>query len=233
MKSNRLISICGYRNSGKDVSAEMLQYLLNAPTFLHSYKLYTKLKSWFKNGDYQITSFAKPLKRTLAAMLNIPIEYFEDRNFKENYYIKFPEAKITPNPNKELILSDNKFSKLIAKQDFSFLTENYITIRQLLQVFGTEIAQTFFGKYIWVYLTLNNIKPTIISDLRFKTEMQAIKNSGGIVIYINNPKCKPGNHASERQIEEMYNSKEFDYIINNNGTLKDLFNSLKNICKSM
>lgn len=162
-------------------------------------------------------------------MLDIPVESFEDRNFKENYYIKFPEAKITSNPYKELVLSDNKFSKLIAKQDFSFLTENYITIRQLLQVFGTEIAQTFFGKYIWIHLTLNNNKPTIISDLRFKTELRAVKNSGGIVIYINNPNCKPGNHASEKQIEEMYNCGEFDYIIDNNETLEDLFNRLKDL----
>ena len=96
-------------------------------------------------GKYTITSFAHPLKRTLAALLNISIDKFEDRNFKERTYIYFPLLYLTTTPESDKILSDNKFSKAIAIKDFSFLQTYYITIRQLLQCFGTEIMRGYFG----------------------------------------------------------------------------------------
>jgi uridine kinase len=37
MKKSNIIAIAGFKNSGKDTSAEMLRYLLNSPKFLHKY----------------------------------------------------------------------------------------------------------------------------------------------------------------------------------------------------
>ena len=70
----------------------------------------------------------------------------------------------------------------------------------------------------------------IISDLRFKVEAEAIHNNKGKIIYINRDTCIPGNHASEKEIIELKERNVFDYIINNNGTLKDLFNNINKIC---
>lgn len=71
----------------------------------------------------------------------------------------------------------------------------------------------------------------IISDLRFKTELIAVLEEGGLVLYIDRNICKPGNHASERETQEMLKSKLFSEIIYNNGSLKELFYSLKNFVK--
>ena len=143
-KNLSLIAIGGLKNSGKNEASKMLQYCLNAPKFLRNfwcYKHFSKIIS----GKYTITSFAHPLKRTLAALLNIPINKFENRSFKEHTYIYFPSLCLTTTPDLGKILSDNKFSKAIAAKDFSFLQTHYITIRQLLQCFGTEIMRGYFG----------------------------------------------------------------------------------------
>ena len=66
--------------------------------------------------------------------------------------------------------------------------------------------------------------------MRFKVEANAIHDNGGKIIYINRNLCIPGNHASEREIIELKKEDIFDYTINNNGTLKDLFNNINKIC---
>ncbi len=229
MISHNLIAIAGYKNSGKDTAANMLQYLLNSPKIFHSYRCYKLFKPFFKKGKYEITSFAYPLKRTLAALLNVPIEKFNDRNFKENYYIYFPTFTITNFPEFDKVLNDSRFSRLVNNKDLSFLKTHYITIRQLLQVFGTECMRNIFGDKLWILSTLKNT-PIIISDLRFKIEAQIVKEHDGKIIYISRDIAKPGNHASEKEIAEMAKTEGYyDVIINNNTTLEDLFNQLKAI----
>ena len=192
MKLPSLIAIAGFKNAGKDTAASMLQYLLNTPKVLHTYKLYRILHRFCKHRKYKITSFAYPLKKTLAALLDIDINKFEDRSFKENYYIYFPT-------------------------------------RQLLQVFGTECMRSTFGDKIWILTTLKNPTNKIISDLRFKTEWQAIQVLNGASIYIYRSIARPGNHASEKELEELFCNRQFDYCIDNNGSLEDLFYSLKEL----
>ena len=121
MKLPSLIAIAGFKNAGKDTAASMLQYLLNTPEVLHTYKLYRILHRFCKHRKYKITSFAYPLKKTLAALLDIDIKKFEDRSFKENYYIYFPTLEITSKPNKELVISDGKFSRCVANKHIILL----------------------------------------------------------------------------------------------------------------
>lgn len=44
-------------------------------------------------------------------------------------------------------LSDSKFNRLVKTLDPS-LIEGYLSIRQLMQYFGTEVMQTHFGRKI-------------------------------------------------------------------------------------
>lgn len=225
-----LISIGGYKNCGKDTVAEMLQYLLNTPKFLHKYKYYKLFRKCFKQ-KYTVVSFASRLKETLSTMLEIPVKQFNNRDFKENCYIYFPTLELTRTPPENKILSDNKFVKYLQRNDYSFIQEYYITIRQLMQYFGTEVCQTYFGKKIWILLTLKSDK-SIISDLRFKTEYSEIKAKHGYTIYVNRPGILPGNHASEKEVQELFLNKAFDYTIINNGSIEDLFNECKTLLQS-
>lgn len=229
LRDNNLIAIGGLRNSGKDTATKMLQYLLNSPKWLHSYFFYQTFNTLFKKGKFKVTSFAHPLKKTLAALLDVPIERFEDRSFKEDVYIYFPTMDLYASVWPSLKITDSKFNKCLQEKDFSFLESKAITIRQLLQLFGTQVMRDTFGNQIWILLTLKNVRKTIISDLRFKVEAEAVKEKSGKLIYIKRDLCKPGNHASEQEVLDLYNDNAFDYVIENNKSLKDLFNNLKSI----
>lgn len=80
-------------------------------------------------------------------MLNVSVDKFENRDFKENFYVNFDTLNVSHKVviQKDYILSDSKFSKLI-KNPTSKITDKYVlSIRQLLQYFGTEVMRNFFG----------------------------------------------------------------------------------------
>ena len=86
----------------------------------------------------------------------------------------------------------------------------------------------FFGDKLWIYATLNtNEKSIIISDQRFIIEYETVKNKNGVTIHITRSQEGTSNHSSESQLVELYKKHHFQYHINNNGSLEDLFNECK------
>lgn len=83
MLNKNIYAICGLKRSGKDESAKMLQFCLNSPRIFHHYWIY-KHFNVFAEGKYKICRFADTLKQMLAVLLNVEVERFEDRDFKEN-----------------------------------------------------------------------------------------------------------------------------------------------------
>ena len=64
------------------------------------------------------------------------------------------------------------------------------TIRDVMQILGTNLLREGFNSNIHVATTLGSIKENekiIITDVRFPNEAQAIKNKGGILIRVNRP----------------------------------------------
>ena len=223
--NKKLISVSGVRGSGKDSVSSMLQYCLSVPKTFRQYWFYKHFRKWIK-PKYKRLAFADPLKKMLSDLLNIRLNLFYDREFKENCVVNMRTLQTTWRGEK---LQDSKFNKLVKQLDLSLLESN-LTIRQLLQYFGTEIAQRYFGKRVWINSTLQNRSEyKIISDLRFIEEYNAIKEKRGIVIYINRPGYEFGQHASEREMKELLEQNKYDYIIDNCGTQKDLFNQVKSI----
>lgn len=216
-------AVAGLKNSGKNTAAEMLTYCLNTPRFLHKYYFYKVFKHI--KGKYKLISFAKPMKEMLAVLLNVPVSRFEDRVFKDNTYIYFPELKLEKNPLLEQKLSPNTFNRLLAVNDYTFLKSKYITIRQLMQCFATDIMRNIFGDKLWILSTLKR-KYLVISDLRFKIEAEEIHKQNGKILYINRNSCTPDNHASEQEVLSLYENNTFDYVIDNNKSKKDLFDSI-------
>lgn len=219
----------GLKNVGKDTSAEMLKYLLNTPSFLHFYWIYKNFSFLGNFGKWKVTSFAKPLKEVLAIILGVPVEKFEDRDFKENYCVDFNTSKIYKCTDDNVkLLSDKNLSKLIESDNYYIIKTYNLTIRQCLQYIGTQICREFISDKIWINASLKG-KNLIFSDLRFKKEFEELDYHNSFRILIERPGCIPGNHASERQIMELKAEREFEGYINNNGTLKDLFNKLKKL----
>ncbi len=219
---NNIIVISGLKNSGKDTVADMLQYCLSVPEPFRKYWMYRHYRYAF-NSTYEKVAFADSLKDTLSVLFGIPVEKFYERDFKEHFYIKGLE--ITDSPDN--VLDESNFIEMLSKKDFSFLKTHFITIRQLLQCFGTEIVRGLFGDAFWAERAMKHtFDKMIITDLRFKVELEAVRKRNGLVLYIDNPNCTPEQHASESEVLEMKNNHDFDFIIENNGTLEDLFNKI-------
>lgn len=229
LKDSNIISFGGFRNTGKDTSASMLQFMLNTPSIFHYYWIFKHFNFLGKFGKWKVTSFAKPLKEVLSIILGIPIEKFEDRDFKENYCVDLNTLKIEKvNPVTTPLMSDKFFSKVAKELDVNTIKRHCITIRQMLQYVGTECLRRLVSEDIWINATLkkNNI---IISDLRFRREFEALDNHKSFRILIERPGCNPGNHPSEKEILELKANRNFEGYINNNGTLKDLFYKIKKL----
>ena len=211
----------------------MLQYLLSVPSFLRFYWIFKLLKD-FIPPKWEKVSFADTLKASLGVMLDIPVYKFEDRNFKENYYIYFPTLEITNNPPVDKTISDKKFVRLLQNKDWEEIRSYYLTIRQVLQMWGTEIVRYTFGDRFWILRTLKGDDKFIISDLRFITEFNDVKNRNGLVYYIDR-NMVPGSHPSEQEVLALLEMNKYDGVIDNTGSLKDLFYNIKNniLCQLM
>ena len=86
----------------------------------------------------------------------------------------------------------------------------------------------FFGDKLWIFTTLNNVDNVIIADQRFFTENHILRTTqNAITLHILRDCASGGLHSSEKEHDDLYNQHCYDHIIDNNGTLKDLFNTLK------
>lgn len=73
----------------------------------------------------------------------------------------------------------------------------------------------------------------MITDQRFIIENQSVQElDHNTIIHIIRPGTESSNHASEKELVKLFQKKQYDYIINNDGTLEDLFNKCKEIVYS-
>lgn len=110
--------------------------------------------------------------------------------------------------------------------------------RKFLQFIGTEWARSI-NPNVWIDLLINKTNKDnsniYCSDVRFINEFQSLKNNGWILVKINRnidslneiKRIDNGNinHISETELDN-FDDHNWDYIIENNGTIKDLYNNL-------
>lgn len=131
-----------------------------------------------------------------------------------------------------------------------------LTPRWVLQQWGTEVCRKGFHEDIWVASVENKLRTTtdniVITDCRFVNEVSAIKRAGGIVMRtnrgsdpdwvefadtLNNTQDEAVKIHCREQLEKFnvhaseYSSVglEYDYHIDNNGTIDDLHKQIKSI----
>ena len=129
----------------------------------------------------------------------------------------------------------------------------HLTPRWVLQYWGTEVCRQGFHDDIWIAALENRLRQrtghTVISDVRFPNEVAAIRNAGGRIVWIRrgtDPEwcttligmrqnstlgiCTDymrqfGVHASEW----AWVGTQFDADVDNNGTVEQLYEQLKNL----
>lgn len=131
-----------------------------------------------------------------------------------------------------------------------------LTPRWVLQHWGTEVCRNNFHTDIWVASVENKLRSSkdniVITDCRFKNEVEAIKNVGGITMRVERgPKPEWYEYAIAVQkgpkhigwamgldkLEKMnihaseYSSVglQYDYYIDNNASIDDLHKKVKSI----
>ena len=209
-----IIGICGFIGSGKDTIAD---YLVNF------------------NG-FRRESFANSLKDAVSYVFNWDRTMLEGRT---------KEAR--------------EWREQVDPWWAERLNMPHLTPRWILQYWGTEVCRKAFHDDIWIASLENKLRNSkddiVISDCRFPNEIKSIKDAGGIVIRvvrgeepewykdaadmnagdrcINYALAKSriqnlGIHASET----AWVGTKFDAILDNNGTIDDLFQQIKVLVKN-
>ena len=112
-------------------------------------------------------------------------------------------------------------------------TINWIgkTVRELLQGIGQGLRDAIDFD-IWVKILFANTEGWsnyIIADVRYPNEVYAIKKRNGVLIRIDRKGAGAGNHSSETALDDY---KEWDVHIENNGSIEDLFETMKIFIKN-
>jgi len=138
------------------------------------------------------------------------------------------------------------YLKSYVKQFFGWDGSDETKPRDLLQELGTDIIRKKLNKpKFFINRTIEDIEilsnffeAIIIDDIRFPEEIEDIKQKypNTISIKINRPNfeselnLKQQQHATEIALN---NYNEYDYVIENDGTLEDLQNKLEEIVKKV
>jgi hypothetical protein len=209
-----IIGICGFIGSGKDTVAD---YLVN----LHHFRR---------------ESFANTLKDAVSAVFGWDRTMLEGRTKQAREWRE---------------QQDNWWTNRLGI---------VITPRWVLQNWGTEVCRNGFHDDIWIASLENKLRNSkddvVISDCRFPNEIAAIKQSGGLVVrVVRGPEPEwydaavsvnrgpNGNSTwalSGRQLEKLgvhasetaWVGTKFDVVLDNNSTLDDLYQQVKQLVSS-
>ena len=112
-------------------------------------------------------------------------------------------------------------------------TINWIgkTVRELLQGIGQGLRDAIDFD-LWVKILFANTEDWsnyIIADVRYPNEVKAIKERNGILLRIDRKGAGAGNHSSETALDDY---KEWDVHIENNGSIEDLFETMRIFTKN-
>jgi hypothetical protein len=201
-----IIGVCGFIGSGKDTIAD---YLVG----FHGYRR---------------DSFAGTLKDAVAAVFGWDRELLEGRT---------PEARAW----REQV--DPWWAERLGMPN--------LTPRWVLQYWGTEVCRKGFHDDIWIAALEARLSRrtdnTVISDVRFPNEIQSIRNAGGKIVWVKRGElpvwyqaAKNANWGdiSAQEIladigvhisETAWVGTEFDAVINNNGTIEELYTQVKSL----
>jgi hypothetical protein len=209
-----IIGICGFIGSGKDTIAD---YLVN----LHHFRR---------------ESFANTLKDAVSAVFGWDRTMLEGRTKQAREW----REQVDPWWAERLDIP-------------------HLTPRWILQNWGTEVCRRGFHDDIWIASLENKLRAStddiVISDCRFPNEIAAIKKAGGRVVRVvrgaepewysaavslnRGPNGNSSWALSGRKLEQLgihasetaWVGTKFDAVLDNNGTLEDLYQQVKSLAQ--
>jgi len=250
-----IIGISGKIGSGKDTVGKLVQLIIckskGTKADLTDVTDHTGTHDWWleDNSGWEIKKFAGKLKQVASILTGIPIEKFEDQEFKKTFLPEVwnnsdmePEDWCVENhwEKWKVFILENKNATLKLKDIIEFARtcgwEDRMTVRDFLQRLGTEGLRDGLHPNTWVNALMADYKPGpffpevpaedhaklpnwIITDTRFENEAQAIKDRWGILIRVEN---KNITSTQSHPSETALDDWEFDYVIDNSGSIEEL-----------
>lgn len=245
-----IIGLAGHKGCGKDTVASMINYIFATGITRAKYSDWLiRRVSVDETYKDRIVHFADSLKDCLSIIYNIPRRYFDDRTMKDEMYYFFATGRFI---NKQTVIQHSNDYNVITnevlkhsslKDEFETYDElhHVITLRTLMQYFGTEVCRENLGHNVWIKSAVGKITDVAISrrlcivpDVRFTNETTAIHRDSpslyGRVVRISRNTDNTG--------ERDYHDSEIiafstDYSITNNGTLAELFFKVLDVCQKI
>lgn len=202
-----IVALVGFKGSGKDTVGAIFK----------------------KEYGYSSTSFAKPLKSVLGKMFDWDDSLLEG---------------LTPE------------SRAWREQPDEYWSQHFkrtVTPRTMMQEFGTEIVRNHLNNDFWTFRCQKDLEKInnniVVTDARFLNEIQMIRDLGGLIVWVKRDLppyykeamflnklpniIKPFVKLFLRRLVNIHPSEyawigtDFDYIIENNGTIVDLESKVK------
>lgn len=243
MSKVNLIGISGRLASGKDTVAAIIRDLTRPEIEGYITFVNGEWKPALGGSDWRIRKYAYKLKQIASILTGIPIEKFEDQEFKKSYLgpewdkwtvgynDKYGSEKKHFGSGKEA----NEFIDKLGEEGGYFIYGNdheRLTVRSFLQKLGTESVRNGLHHNTWInalFADFTEDSKWIITDVRYPNEYEAIKQRGGVMIRVNRGEQSKDAHISETALDDF----KFDYTINNNGSLDELKENVSEVLKAI
>jgi len=195
-----IIGVCGFIGSGKDTVADYLQNF----------------------HEFRRESFASTLKDAVSSVFGWDRTMIEGRTKEAREW----REQVDP--------------WWAARLDMPTLTPRWV-----LQYWGTEVCRKGFHDDIWIASLENKLRNSrdnvVISDCRFPNEISSIRNAGGKIVWVRRGElpswyevAAAANSGDDTAVKELSYLKihasetswvgtSFDAVIDNNGTIDELY----------
>lgn len=237
------------QNSNQDNN----NFIINNKSVIEQYfnedfsKVYSNLDdNFYKTHIYK---FATPLKQIVSILLDLDPSELEKEVVKNTpicdfitYKISFPNRFKSEEYYHDTESLNQRLEELQSSNIFYSLKKINITPRELMQYLGTDVIRNI-DPNIWINLLDKTLKKRsqncglniiAITDVRFKNEVDYIRNNNGLIIRVIDTK----NHIDDLHISEneLNDNQYFDLTIYNNkenvnefGYFNQLFLNVKHL----
>ena len=233
-----IIGIVGKAGSGKDLLARMLQWH-SLPESVYSKTFGDFEADWDFGGFYscdvskwKIKRFAEPVYSVADTIVGKGNATMFPRVFKERLLPILPDNPEGKTGRDLLQAIGHGLREAIHPDIWVNILMRQYNPTTLVSVDTANIPE---GKTIDDYTTIDALltigTPTmvesqwIITDVRYPNEVEAIRAKGGRVIQIVRDDVESMSHPSENSL----NGVTFDTVVENNGSIEQLFNKAKEI----
>jgi hypothetical protein len=162
-----------------------------------------------KNHGFERRAFADKLKESAAALFDIEPWQLDEWKNDPGFTVQIRQLRTTKTPK-----------------------QSHMTIREMLQRYGTEAHRDIFGEDFWLDATLPVQgfyagRAIVVTDCRFENELERITLLGGHTVYVDRPAPLEENpHRSESVLLA-------DYTLVNDGTIEELYQRVEKMLEDL